>query len=76
MMVSRRVLSSHLPSAFYAQRDGIVFLFQAGDIAPVAEGDIQVKLSYKEVEGALTPKFRELLAENEGYWNYKPLRAD
>ena len=69
-------LSSHLPSAFYAQRDGIVFLFQAGDIAPVAEGDIQVKLSYKEVEGALTPKFRELLAENEGYWNYKPLRAD
>jgi hypothetical protein len=42
---------------FLIEKDGIMFCYNPYDIAPWSEGFIFAKLSYKELEGLITPNF-------------------
>ena len=42
---------------FLIQKDGILFCFNPYDIAPWSEGFVFVKLTYKQMEGLLSPNF-------------------
>ena len=42
---------------FLIEKDGIMFCYNPYDIAPWSEGFIFAKISYKELEGLITPNF-------------------
>ena len=59
-----------------ARRKGILFLFAVGAIAPPTEGTVEVFVDYDTLKPLFTQLFQRLVADNEGYWDYKPLTID
>ena len=72
----RLTSATQLPTEFMAKRKGILFLFPTGSIADPAEGTIEVFVDYDALKPMFTPLFKQLLDDNEGYWDYKPLPVD
>lgn len=65
--------ASRVPAHFCCGRTGIMFEFAPGDIAAVGEGAIEVVVPYKQLGPVLTKPFKDLLNDNDGYWDYKRL---
>ena len=68
--------ATQLPTEFMAKRKGILFLFPTGTIANPSEGVTEVFVDYETLTPLFTPLFQRLVADNEGYWDYKPLPLD
>lgn len=68
--------ATRVSSDYYAQRTGIIFEYPAGEIAPLAEGTIQILLEYPNLGPALTRSYKNLLRLNDGYWKYKSLEIE
>ena len=65
--------ASKVANDFHATRMGIIFDYPAGEIAPTAEGVIEVLIDYPQLGPVLTQDFKNLLNLNDGYWKYKPI---
>lgn len=68
--------ASQLPSEFMARRKGILFFFDKGILAGVKEDEVEVFVDYDDLRPLFTPLFQRLVADNGGYWDYKPITID
>lgn len=48
---------------FFLDQQGLVFVFQPYEIASYADGIIQIKIPYTDLEQLMTPRFKDLLKE-------------
>lgn len=65
-----------MPAEFQIKAKGICFHFPAGIVAEPNEGPIEVFIDYKTLNTVFTPKFKQLVRDNEGFWDFKRLTFD
>ena len=65
-----------MPTEFQIKPKGICFHFPAGVVAAPNEGPIEVFIEYKTLNTVFTQGFKQLVRDNEGFWDYKPLTFD
>ena len=65
--------ASSVASEFAARRTGIIFQYQPGEIAPAADGPMEILIEYTKLGPCLSSDFKAMLRTNGGYWNYSPL---
>ncbi|MBQ9467161.1 MAG: hypothetical protein IJU62_09310 [Muribaculaceae bacterium] len=61
--------ASRVPSSFRAQRTGLLFCYNEGELTSPRRGSIDVLVSYKVLGPCLTPAFKHLLWNNADYRN-------
>lgn len=66
--------TSRAPANICCRRTGIIFQFAAGDIAGISEGPIEILVPYTQLKPLLTSSFKQLLQDNDGWWEYKRLQ--
>lgn len=65
--------SMAMPSEYQAKARGISFHFPAGIVAAPSAGPVELFVDYKTLNVVFTQPFRQLVSDNEGYWDYKHL---
>lgn len=65
--------AAKVANEFHATREGIIFDYPAGELAPANEGVIEILINYPILSPVLTQDFKNLLNLNDGYWKYKPI---
>lgn len=65
-----------MPTEFQIKAKGISFHFPSGVIAEPNEGPIELFIDYKTLYVVFTPGFKQLVRDNEGFWDYKRLTFD
>ena len=60
-----------MPVEFQIKAKGISFHFPAGAVAEPNEGPIEIFIDYKTLNVVFTSPFKQLVRDNEGFWDYK-----